>query len=99
MAKESLLAAEEKSLIDVATAAMEVRDLVNTPLQILEVSINLLGKEIGAEHSVLQRMNKAIANISEINATLIRYDSDLYWIKNGTPGSIGSGNFPANKSE
>jgi hypothetical protein len=84
MAKESLLEAEEQSLRNLAITAMEVRDLMNTPLQILEISLNVLRKEMGEDHSVLRRMNKAITSICHINAKLSRYDNSFFWGKGET---------------
>jgi hypothetical protein len=65
-----------------ARAFIEIRDMINTPLQILELSVDVLDQY--SETEVTQRMRKAIQKLAEINKLLKPFERDVDWNRDDT---------------
>ncbi len=76
MAREIALVRKVESLSSasrLARMALAVRDLANTPLQILEIRLALLEKNSGDRRSILP-MKRAIKRLAELSERLRRYE-------------------------
>jgi hypothetical protein len=61
----------------IANIAFAVRDLMNSPLQILEIHIARLGKAFPEGASSIAQMERAIARLAELNDRLRPYELDV----------------------
>jgi hypothetical protein len=79
-----LIAAVERALaLDRLTRSfLAVRDLANTPLQTLEVTLALLDARYPAAHDLTRKMARSLMRMRELNQILSAQASNLSW-KNG----------------
>lgn len=78
-ARDRLERAEMASLKNMARAFIQLRDLMNTPLQTIELSMSLLPDELRKENIPLSRIDHAMSTLRSINTALARYEKDVDW--------------------
>lgn len=79
LAKELLEDAERAARKDVAGAMLQLRDLMNSPLQTLEFSMALLRETPEDRDEILQRVENALAQMRDINMALTLFEKDVDW--------------------
>jgi len=62
-----------------ASAFLNIRDLMNTPLQVIELSVDSLRKSDRAEKPVLDRIDRSVQNLREINSVLVEHEKEIEW--------------------
>ncbi len=62
-----------------AYAFLNIRDLMNTPLQVIDMSIDLLRKSNDPNRQTIDRIERAIQSLREINTVLIRHEKEIEW--------------------
>jgi hypothetical protein len=62
-----------------ASAFLNIRDLMNTPLQVIELSVNLLRKSEEPPKPILDRIDRSVQNLREINSVLIEHEKEIEW--------------------
>jgi hypothetical protein len=71
--------AEAAALDRFAHVALALRDLSNTPLQTLELGVSLLRAKAPEMAPELERLERALGRLHQLNGVLARYESDLTW--------------------
>jgi hypothetical protein len=79
LGREHLDKLEKASLRNMARAFIQLRDLMNTPFQTLELSIKLLQDRCPEEALTLQRMEKSLAVLRKVDASLAEYEQSVDW--------------------
>ena len=79
LADDSFKKAELASLRNMARAFIQLRDLMNSPLQTIEFSLNLLRKENEPLEVNAVRMERALLQMRKINRALASYEKDVDW--------------------
>lgn len=81
-ARELMNQAEAKSLRNMAHAFIQLRDLMNTPLQTIEMSSAFL-RDIRMDSTekspTLDRIDRALMQMQNINAALTKYERNVDW--------------------
>jgi hypothetical protein len=77
--RERIERAEMAPLKNMARAFIQLRDLMNTPLQVIEFSMSLLPEEIRKNRLTLDRIEHALSQLRTINVALTRYEKDVDW--------------------
>src|SRR5262249_40974082 len=62
-----------------ANAFLNIRDLINTPLQVIELSIDLLRKSNHANKPVIDRIDHSMQMLREINSVLVQHEKEIEW--------------------
>jgi hypothetical protein len=62
-----------------AGAFLNIRDLMNTPLQVIEFSIDLLRKSNDPNKPVIDRIDHSMQQLREINSVLIQHEKEIEW--------------------
>lgn len=78
-ARERIEQAEMASLKNMARAFIQLRDLMNTPLQTIELSMSLLPDDLRKDNMLLTRIAHALSTLRTINVALARYEKDVDW--------------------
>ncbi len=76
--------AESEAVRDLARSFLQVRDLMNTPLQTLELALSWLGKEEAVDGAILSGANQALEQLRSLNQELRRFETAVDW-KNAGP--------------
>lgn len=79
LGREHLDKLEKASLRNMARAFIQLRDLMNTPFQTLEISIKLLQDRCPDEAPALQRMEKSLAVLRKVDTALAEYEQSVDW--------------------
>jgi hypothetical protein len=74
--------AEAAAIRDTARTFMRLRDLMNTPLQTIELSIEILRRKQGGLEPTLARMKSALKRLRKLNGLLAKYEARLNWEQN-----------------
>lgn len=77
--RERIERAEMASLKNMARAFIQLRDLMNTPLQVIELAMALLPPELREREMPLDRIDRALSQLRTINVALTRYEKDVDW--------------------
>lgn len=64
---------------NLALTVLRMRDLMNTPLQIVEFSVSLLRQKSGYEETALQSMENALEHLNELNRHMKKYEGAVDW--------------------
>jgi hypothetical protein len=72
--------AEVEALTTLSQVFMALRDYANTPLQTLEIDLELVGRRHPEEARVLFRIRKALARLRSLMGWLTRYEARIGWI-------------------
>jgi hypothetical protein len=70
---------ESASLQRLARLFMAVRDLTNTPLQTLQIGLELLDRQHPDIASKLSRMKRSLVRLHELDRILSRYENEVDW--------------------
>jgi hypothetical protein len=70
--------AESRRVEELARMSLAVRDLANTPLQTLELALGLLRLD-NAPAALVERMDRALAKLRQLNRLLAGYEANLRW--------------------
>lgn len=62
-----------------ANAFLNIRDLMNTPLQVIELSIGLLRDSNQPPKPILDRIDRAAQSLREINSVLVQHEREIDW--------------------
>jgi GAF domain-containing protein len=73
-----LTQAESQALERLARVALAIRDMANTPLQTLTLSLALLGPQ-KEQREIVFRMERALDRLKELDDALSRYASQIRW--------------------
>ena len=66
-----------------AKSFLRLRDLMNTPLQIIEFSTDILRSKNLQDEAILVRIENAVESLKDLNAELTRYEKDSDWSLEG----------------
>lgn len=78
-ARERLEEAEMASLKNMARAFIQLRDLMNTPLQTIEFSMSLLPDDFRKDNLPLERIDHALSQLRSVNVALAKFEKDVDW--------------------
>lgn len=70
---------EVESTRRLAQVFLEIRDMMNTPLQSIEISTRLLGRAHQDRREVLAQLQQSCNRLREINELLKKYEDKLEW--------------------
>jgi hypothetical protein len=62
-----------------ANAFLNIRDLMNTPLQVIELSVDALRKSDQPQKPALDRIDRSVQNLREINSVLVEHEKEIEW--------------------
>jgi hypothetical protein len=62
-----------------ANAFLNIRDLMNTPLQVIELSVDALRKSDQPQKPDLDRIDRSVQNLREINSVLVEHEKEIEW--------------------
>src|SRR5262245_42790263 len=62
-----------------ATAFLNIRDLMNTPLQVIELSIEVLCKSNHANKPIIDHIDHSMQRLREINSVLVQHEKEIEW--------------------
>jgi hypothetical protein len=71
--------AENFAIRRMANAFLNIRDLMNTPLQVIEISVKLLRNSNQPSRDVLDRIDRSVRSLSEINSLLVENEQQIEW--------------------
>lgn len=77
--REHLDKAEKASLRNMARAFIQLRDLVNTPFQTIDLSVQLLRKRHPEDEALLQKIENSLNTLRKVDAALAKYEIDVDW--------------------
>jgi hypothetical protein len=60
-----------------ASAFLNIRDLMNTPLQVLELSVELLRNSDEAPKPILDRVDRSVQSLIDLNSVLIQHEKEI----------------------
>jgi hypothetical protein len=69
--------AQNLVLKGMAQAFLNIRDLMNTPLQVIELSVGLLRKSNGASEPSLDRIDRSVQSLRDINSVLVLREKEI----------------------
>jgi hypothetical protein len=52
---------------------------MNTPLQVIEFSIDLLRNSKGAPKPTIDRIDRSLQHLREINSVLVQHEKEIDW--------------------
>jgi hypothetical protein len=62
-----------------ARAFLSIRDLMNSPLQVIELSTGLLRQSKDAPIPILDRIDRSVESLREINSVLVQHEKEIEW--------------------
>jgi hypothetical protein len=62
-----------------ANAFLNIRDLMNSPLQVIELSVDALRKSHESQKPILDRIDRSVQNLREINSVLVEHEKEIEW--------------------
>ena len=71
--------AQNFAIKQLAQAFLNIRDLMNTPLQVIELSIDLLRKSNDPNKRIIERIDRSMERLREINSVLIQHENEIEW--------------------
>jgi hypothetical protein len=71
--------AQNLAIKQLAHAFLNIRDLMNTPLQVIELSIDLLRKPNDPNMPIIDRIDRSMQRLREINSVLVQHERDIEW--------------------
>jgi hypothetical protein len=58
---------------------LSIRDRMNTPLQVIELSVDLLRNTDEPAEPIVDRIDKSVRRLREINSVLVRHEKEIEW--------------------
>ena len=71
--------AQNSAIRRLANTFMSIRDLMNTPLQVIEFSVSLLRKSNESSRPTLDRIDRSVQSLREINSVLVQHEKEIDW--------------------
>ena len=71
--------AQNLAIKRLANAFLSIRDLMNTPLQVIELSMNLLRHSNEPSEATIDRIDRSVQRLREINSVLVQHEKDIEW--------------------
>jgi hypothetical protein len=62
-----------------AGAFLNIRDLMNTPLQVIELSTSLLRHSREPQQPIIDRIDRSVQSLREINSVLVQHEKEIEW--------------------
>jgi hypothetical protein len=62
-----------------ANAFLNIRDLMNTPLQVIEFSVDLLRNSKEPAKPIIDRIDRSVQSLREINSVLVQHEKEIEW--------------------
>lgn len=62
-----------------ANAFLNIRDLMNTPLQVIEFSVDQLRNSNDFHKTSLDRIDRSVQRLTEINSLLVQHEKEIEW--------------------
>jgi hypothetical protein len=69
--------AQNFAIRELANAFLSIRDLMNTPLQVIEVAVELLRNSNKPAKSILDHIERSVQSLREINSMLAQHEKDI----------------------
>jgi len=66
-----------------ASAFLNIRNLMNTPLQVIDLSVNVLRKAKEPLDLHLDRIERSVQSLREINSVLVQHEKEIEWESRG----------------
>ncbi len=71
--------AQNFAIKQLANAFLNIRDLMNTPLQAIELSTRILRDSNGTQKSVIDNIDRSVQSLREINSVLVQHEKEIDW--------------------
>jgi hypothetical protein len=71
--------AQNFAIKQLAEAFLSIRDLMNTPLQVIELSIDLLRKSNDPNKPIIDRIEHSMQRLRELNSLLVQHEREIEW--------------------
>jgi hypothetical protein len=71
--------AQHSAIKEVADAFLNIRDRMNTPLQVIEFSVNGLRNSNDVPRTLLDRIERSAQSLKQINAAMVEREKELEW--------------------
>jgi len=71
--------AQNLAIKQLANAFLNIRDLMNSPLQVIEFSIDLLRNSNEPSKPTIDRIDRSVQHLREINSVLIQHEKEIDW--------------------
>ena len=62
-----------------AKAFLNIRDRMNTPLQVIELSVGLLRNSEGPSKPILDHIDRSVKSLRDINSVLVQHEKEIEW--------------------
>ncbi len=69
--------AQNFAIRELTNAFFNIRDLMNTPLQVIELSLNVLRNSNQTPPTILDRIDRSLQNLRKINALLVQHEKEI----------------------
>jgi len=77
--KVSRVQAENFAIKQLASAFLNIRDLMNTPLQVIEFSTRILRDSSAPQKSVIDNIDRSVQSLRDINSVLVQHEREIEW--------------------
>jgi len=74
--------AQNFAIKQLASAFLNIRDLMNTPLQVIELSTRILRDPSASQKSVIDNIDRSVQSLREINSVLVQHEKEIEWRTN-----------------
>jgi hypothetical protein len=71
--------AQNFAIRQLAEAFLSIRDLMNTPLQVIELSVDLLRKSNDPNKPTIDRIEHSMQRLRELNSLLVQHEKEIEW--------------------
>ncbi len=71
--------AQNAAISRLAHVFLDIRDRMNTPLQVIELSVDLLRQSNRPSEPILDRIDRSVDSLREINSLLVRHEKEIQW--------------------
>src|SRR5262249_35837537 len=71
--------AQNFAIKQLASAFLNIRDLMNTPLQVIELSTRILRDPSASQKSVIDNIDRSVQRLREINSVLVQHEKEIEW--------------------
>jgi hypothetical protein len=71
--------AQNLAIKQLANAFLNIRDLMNTPLQVIEFSVDVLRKSNKSAKPTIDRIDRSVQDLREINSVLVQHEKEIDW--------------------
>lgn len=79
LGRDYLDLAEKSSLRNMARAFIQLRDLVNTPFQTIDLTVQLIRQRHPEESGTLQKIENSLETLRRVDAALAKYEDSVDW--------------------